>query len=889
MRLLLLAAALPLLAAAGEPAPMRLNQLGVLPDGPKRAMLAHPSEAPLDWRLVDSAGRSRATGRTTVFGDDRWSGEHVHRVDFSGYRKVGSGYRLVVGQAASRAFSISPRLYDRLPSDALAYFYHNRAGTPIEARYVGGERARPAGHVGERATCVAGADSKGNRWPGCSYTLDVTGGWYDAGDHGKYVVNGGIAVWTLLNAYERHARARFADGGAAIPEAGNGVPDLLDEARWELEFLLKMQVPDGTRLSVPVGQKRSVSGLVFSGIDASGMAHHKVADVRWTALPTAPHEDREKRQLFPPSTGATLNLAATAAQCARIWRTIDSAFAERCLEAAEKAWAAARRNPEVWAIADFTGSGAYGDMDLADEFYWAAAELLATTGKPEYAAAVRASPHFRTRAATAPGWNSVATLGTITLATVRPRLARAETAALRASIRAAADTFLADTDKVGYALPYAPQGGWPWGSTSSILNRAMLLAIAHDLTGKRRYRDGVVDSMDFLLGRNPLDRSFVTGYGARPMLNPHHRFWARQADPRYPPPPPGALSGGPNNSMMTDEVAPSIKGKCAPQTCWLDDYRAFSLNEVAINWNAPLVWVSAWLAGKSGPAPKRAPAPLLAVTVDDLPVHGELPPGETPIEVTQRFMAAFKAANVPEAYGFVNGRWTERQPETEEVLRAWRKAGLPLGNHTWTHRNANSATPAEYEEEIARNEPLLRRFSRGRDWRWFRYPFLAEGEAPEKRAAVRAILALRGYRVAEVTMDFSDWQWTAPYARCRAAGDEAAIAKMESAYLESARANIDFYRGLSRSLYGRDIPYVLLLHIGAFDARMLPRLLDLYRREGFRFVTLAEAQRDQFYREAMNPALPAPPQGLEGRAAARGLKLPPRTSHAAMLDSLCRK
>jgi endoglucanase len=888
MRSILLIAALPFAAAAGEPAPVRLNQLGLLEDGPKRAIVPHMSKAPLEWRLVDPAGRTQAAGRTIVFGDDRWSGEHVHRVDFGGFQKAGAGYRLLVGEAASRVFSISSGLYDQLPSDALAYFYHNRAGTPIEMRFVGRERARPAGHVGERATCVSGADSKGNRWPGCSYTLDVTGGWYDAGDHGKYVVNGGIAVWTLLNAHERHARARFADGRAAIPESGNGVSDLLDEARWEVEFLLKMQVPEGTRLSVPVGQKSSVPGLVFSEIDASGMAHHKVADVRWTALPLAPHEDKEKRQLFPPSTGATLNLAANAAQCARIWRKIDPAFASRCLAAAERAWAAARRNPEVWAIADFTGSGAYGDTDHGDEFYWAAAELLATTGQAEYAAAVRASPHFRAAAATAPGWNSVATLGTITLATVGARLARSETAAVRASIRAGADAFLAETAKVGYALPYAPRGGWPWGSTSSILNRAMLLAIAHDLTGKPRYREGVVDSMDFILGRNPLDRSFVSGYGARPMLNPHHRFWARQADPRYPPPPPGALSGGPNNSMMTDEVAPSIKGKCAPQTCWLDDYRAFSLNEVAINWNAPLVWVSAWLAREYEAAPKRQPAPLLAITVDDLPVHGELPAAETPLAIARQVIAAFKAAKVPEVYGFVNGHWTERQPDTEEVLRAWSKAGFPLGNHTWSHRDVNSASLAEYEGEIARNEPLLERFG-GRDWRWFRYPFLAEGEDSAKRAATRSILARRGYRVADVTMDFSDWLWPAPYARCKAVGDEAAIATMERAYLESARENIGFYRSLSRSLYGRDIPYILLMHIGAFDARMLPRLLDLYRREGFRFVTLAEAQRDPFYHEAMEPSLPAPPQGLEGRAAARGLKLPPRRSHAAMLDGLCRK
>jgi endoglucanase len=131
-----------------------------------------------------------------------------------------------------------------------------------------------------------------------------------------------------------------------------------------------------------------------------------------------------------------------------------------------------------------------------------------------------------------------------------------------------------------------------------ILNRAMILALAHDFTGAARYRDGVIDAMDFILGRNPLDVSFVSGYGARPMLNPHHRFWARQADPRYPPPPPGALSGGPNSNPSDDHTR-SMRGKCLHQTCWLDDYRAFSLNEVAINWNAPLVWVSAWLSTKS--------------------------------------------------------------------------------------------------------------------------------------------------------------------------------------------------------------------------------------------------------------------------------------------------
>ncbi|HEX8064221.1 MAG TPA: glycoside hydrolase family 9 protein [Allosphingosinicella sp.] len=887
-RALLAASAAFLAAAESPPAQIRLNQVGLLPDGPKRAMLPSAEKRPLPWRLTDRDGKVVASGNTEVFGVDRWSGEHVHRIDFTSVRRAGSGYRLQAGGAQSRPFAISADAFQRLPGAALSYFYQNRAGIPIEARFAGGPQwARPAGHPDERATCVSGKDSKGNAWPGCSYTLDVAGGWYDAGDHGKYVVNAGISVWTLMNLYERGrlrgAPGPFPDGAAAIPEAGNGVSDILDEARWEIEFLLKMQVPEGTRLRLPVGAKESAPGLAFSEIDASGMAHHKVADEKWTPLPTAPHKDPERRQLFPPSTGATLNLAAAAAQCARLWREIDATFSARCLAAAERAWTAARRNPNIYPIADFTGSGAYGDTDFTDEFYWAAAELFLTTRDPRYQDAVKASSFYRVGRVPEPGWNSVAALGTISLA-LAPDLPGDERSRQRAAILAAADAYLADSAKTGYAVPYAPARGYPWGSSGAILNRAILLALAHDFTGDAQYRDGVVDALDFILGRNPLDRSFVSGFGARPMANPHHRFWARQFDPAFPPPPPGGLSGGPNDTAMAEEVARALKGRCAPQTCWADDARAFSLNEVAINWNAPLVWVSAWAAEPS----KSGPAPRLAITIDDLPVHRELPPGETPLGIARQVIAAFKAAKVPAVHGFVNGGWTERQPETEKVLRAWTEAGFPLGNHTWSHSDANSATVAEYEREIARNEPLLKRLG-GRDWRWFRYPFLAEGEMPEKRAAVRAILARRGYRVADVTMDFSDWRWTAPYARCKADGNEAAIASMERAYLDSAQENIVFYRSLSQSLYGRDIPYVLLMHIGAFDARMLPRLLDLYRREGFRFVTLAEAERDPFYREAIEPSLPAAPQGLEGRAAARGLQLPPRKSHAAMLDLLCRK
>lgn len=279
--------------------------------------------------------------------------------------------------------------------------------------------------------------------------------------------------------------------------------------------------------------------------------------------------------------------------------------------------------------------------------------------------------------------------------------------------------------------------------------------------------------------------------------------------------------------------------------------------------------------------------PEIAITFDDLPVHGPIPAGETPLDVARRMTEALRASGVGTAYAFVNGRWTETDPATIEALKVWRRAGVPLGNHSWSHADANALDPAAYEEEIARNEPLLKTLMGREDWHWFRYPYLSEGEDPAKRAAVRAILARRGYRVADVTMDFSDWQWTAPYARCRSLGDEAAIAELERLYLDSAREAVRFYRGLSRSLYGRDIPYVLLMHTGSFDARMLPRLAALYRSEGFRFVTLPEAERDPAYREAADPSLPAAVQGLEGKARAAGIAIPGRTDFAARLAALC--
>ncbi|MCW3848777.1 GDSL-type esterase/lipase family protein [Sphingomonas sp. LB-2] len=286
-------------------------------------------------------------------------------------------------------------------------------------------------------------------------------------------------------------------------------------------------------------------------------------------------------------------------------------------------------------------------------------------------------------------------------------------------------------------------------------------------------------------------------------------------------------------------------------------------------------------------AAKPEPAPMIAFTFDDMPAHAALPQGETRVDIADRIIKALKAVGAP-ATGFINGVATEREPASVPVLANWRAAGFPLGNHGWAHLNLDQISDDQFVDELKRNEPLLQSLMGKQDWHWFRYPFLAEGGAdPARRARIRTLLAANGYKVAPVTMGFDDWAYNDIYARCVAKGDTGAIAQMETWFLDGAEANIARYRAMAKTLYGHDVPYVILMHLGAFDARMMPRLLALYRKHGFRFVSLEEAMRDPVYKAEVNPALPPEPQGLEGALNARKLPFPPGYTRPA-LDSLCR-
>jgi peptidoglycan-N-acetylglucosamine deacetylase len=256
------------------------------------------------------------------------------------------------------------------------------------------------------------------------------------------------------------------------------------------------------------------------------------------------------------------------------------------------------------------------------------------------------------------------------------------------------------------------------------------------------------------------------------------------------------------------------------------------------------------------PAPARllSAHPVVALTFDDLPAAGSLPPDEDRVEILHALAYELRANHLKGTYGFVIASDLTGDEDAQDGLRDWVKAGMNVGNHTWSHMMLPGNSVAAFEKEIGEDEPALERFAGRRDWRWFRYPALLEGGTVAKRRAVQGYLAEHGYRIARVTLDFEDDAWNDPYARCAAKGDAASIAWLKQSYMKGAEEYIRFGREEELAAFGHEIPNVLLLHATAFTTLMLPDLLKLLRREGFRFSTLADVEKDPAYASDPNAA-----------------------------------
>ena len=547
------------------------NQTGYFSDRRKQAVLISDDKDGIDFEIKDSeSGKTVYSGKSVPFGYDPDSGDDVHILDFSDLSENGDYYAETADGTVSGDFSIGgTEKYSDLTYDALNYFYQNRSGIKIESEYISsGDKnalARAAGHSSDIAEIQ-------QTWgyTGTSGSVDVTGGWYDAGDHGKYVVNGGLALWLIQNQYETAKRFGFedayADGTMYLPECSDGYPDLLNEARYEMEWMFRMVIDSG---------------------EYEGMVYHKAHDESWTGLGVAPADDDKKRIVKPPTTAATLNFAACAAQSARLWKDIDPVFSEKCLDAAEKSYAAAKKHPDMFAPLDESvGGGAYGDDNVSDEFYWAACELFISTGNSTYYDDASDSNHFMNIPISLSGgesvnsvgsfdWGHTAALGALSLALNKDVLNESDVSVLVNDILSTAETYLEYEESQGYGLPYGQSTvsynvsdtGYQWGSNSFVSDNAIILAYGYLLSGDVRYLDGVISGMDYLLGKNPMDCSYVTGYGTYTSENPHHRFWSKQIDPDFPSAPDGVLVGGPNSGMQDPWVRGSgwKKGEIPPQ------------------------------------------------------------------------------------------------------------------------------------------------------------------------------------------------------------------------------------------------------------------------------------------------------------------------------------
>lgn len=556
--LLLLAAG----SAAAQTAAIKVNQVGFLPQAHKMAVVPQGASG-TRFEVVGADGKTVFEGALGAPG--RWepSGETVRVADFSALAQPGT-YRLkVAGLALSDPFAIKPDAYRALGDAALKAYYFNRSGIEIDARH-GGAWARPVGHPDDKVLVHASAAS--NARPQGT-VLSSPKGWYDAGDYNKYVVNSGISTYTLLAAFEHYPGAFKHDVG--IPESGNGVPDILDEALWNLEWMLTMQDP------------------------LDGGVYHKLTNLRFDGT-VMPHEaNRTPRYVVAKSTAAALDFAATMAAAGRVLAPYEKQWpgmAASMLAAAESAWRWAEAHPKaVFKNPADVKTGEYGDDQLDDEFFWAASELFIATGKDVYSQALRKHD----APVTTPSWSNVRALGWISLAQARDRLAPSFD---RARIEARLDGLaaqLAETSRnAGYRVPMASKD-FVWGSNAVILNQAMMLLQAYRINRKPDYLAAAQSGLDYVLGRNATGYAFVTGVGARPFLHPHHR--PSMAD-GVAAPVPGWLAGGPNPGQQDKKDCPAPYPSARPALSYIDHDCSYAANEVAINWNAPLVYVTAALS-----------------------------------------------------------------------------------------------------------------------------------------------------------------------------------------------------------------------------------------------------------------------------------------------------
>lgn len=530
---------------------IRVNQVGYYPNGTKQFVVTDIRAS--SFKVVDENNKVAFKGELLNKGIWEASGEQVYFGDFSMLKSPGVYSIIVNDTLQSYSFKIKENLYKDALYAAIKSYYFQRSSLAIENKF-GSIYSREAGHMDTAAVFhPSSGHSKG--------TLNSTGGWYDAGDYGKYIVNGAISVGQMLQLVEQYPMA-ISDNSLNIPESGNGVSDLLDELKYELDWMLTMQ-------------------------DVDGGVYHKLTSKTFCGF-VMPKEDTDERMIIGKGTAATLNFAAVLAQASRIFQKVDANWSVKALEASEKAWNWAVKNNNVpFNNPADVSTGPYDDTVFSDDFYWAATELLITTKKEAYSAYLTENEEPFIHELTNSWKFFVRNIAFQSLVENKEVLDESVAASMVSNQLKLADEILLKISNNPYAIAL---DRFEWGSNSDLLNQAMVLCVAHRLSNDEKYVVGAEQITDYIFGKNATGYCFLTGFGTKKVQFPHHRPSGADIVVE---PIPGFVVGGPNKDKQdANEVS---YASIYPAKSYQDVESSYASNEVCLNWNAPAVYVLGYL------------------------------------------------------------------------------------------------------------------------------------------------------------------------------------------------------------------------------------------------------------------------------------------------------
>ncbi|WP_421871567.1 glycoside hydrolase family 9 protein [Marinoscillum sp.] len=536
---------------------IRLNQVGFYPNGQKLAIIVGPQDD--SFELKDKNDQTVFTSE--VLPAKYWdqSGENASILDFSAFSETGE-YYLQNGNIKSALFTISEQPYTELLKSAAKTYYFNRATTELQEEYAGVYK-RPFSHPD--TTVLIHASAAGD-FISAGTSISTPFGWYDAGDFNKYIVNSGISTYTLLTSYQ-HYQTLFDTLEWNIPESNNSRADLLDEILWNIKWMETMQ--------------DTLDGGVY----------HKTTTANFEGFMEASKASAQ-RFVVTKGTAASLNFAAVMAKASVVYKSEDSVYSQQLLNRAKAAWNWAQRHPNAEFKNPVSNSpkypsihtGEYGDNHFQDEFFWAGAELYLATMDMNYlqAQSIDEFSYFNV-----PNWATVETLGLISLASSDLNNHLKKKASDQLMVLA--ERLISDWRESPYRVTI---NKFVWGSNAEVMNQSMVLLNAYRVLGNVEYFEAAVSGLDYVLGRNATGYCFVTGYGQVSPMNIHHR---QSASDNIDQPIPGFLVGGPNPRNIHQDCGADEYPVHLPAKCYLDEVCSYSTNEVAINWNAPLVYVTA--------------------------------------------------------------------------------------------------------------------------------------------------------------------------------------------------------------------------------------------------------------------------------------------------------